>query len=123
MTWVAIVLGAAVGAPLRYAVERAVTQRTAHVGGVGRFPWGLLVVNVSGSMVAGVVLALTTGDLRTLLLTGFCGAFTTFSGFAWEANRLLGVARGTFWWAMAALPVGCVAGFLLAWRIGTAVSG
>ena len=123
MTWVAIVLGAAVGAPLRYAVERAVTHRTARMGRVGPFPWGLLVVNLSGSIVAGAVLALTSGDLRALLLTGFCGAFTTFSGFAWEANRLLGVARGTFWWAIVAMPVGCVAGFVLAWRIGTAVSG
>ncbi len=114
MTWVALVVGAMVGAPLRYVVDTWVTARTA---GLRAFTWGLLAVNVTGSALAGVVLARTTGDLRILLLTGFCGAFTTFSGFAWEADRLWLVARTSFWWAVVVMPAACVAAFLLAWRI------
>ena len=97
MTMLAVIIGAAFGAPVRYLVDRFVTTRTSGPDAVHLFPWGLLVVNVSGSAIAGVVLATTTGDLRLLLLTGFCGAFTTFSGFGWEADRLWASARPVFW--------------------------
>lgn len=118
MTWIAIIVGAAFGAPLRYLVDLAITQRGLRAG-ARPFPWGLLVVNVSGSALAGVVLALTSGDLRILLLTGFCGALTTFSGFAWEADRLWALARASFWWAVVIMPAGCIAAFMLAWRLAS----
>ncbi len=121
MTWVAICIVAAVGAPLRYLVDSWVTKRAAR-DGARPFPWGLLVVNCTGSILAGVVLALTSGDLRVLLLTGFCGAFTTFSGFAWETDRLWSVARTSFWWAVVVMPVACTAGFMLAWQIAGSAS-
>jgi len=116
MTWLAVILGAAIGAPLRYVIDRAVTARVAGPDPIREFPWGLLVVNVSGSALAGIVLAATTGDLRILLLTGFCGAYTTFSGFGWEANRLWGAARGAFWLAVLVMPAACVVVFVIAWR-------
>ena len=119
MTWVALVVGATFGAPLRFMIDTWFTERTVRSGG-RPFPWGLLVVNGSGSAIAGVVLALTSGDLRILLLTGFCGAFTTFSGFAWEADRLWVLARTSFWWAVVVMPTACVALFMLAWRIAGA---
>ena len=116
MTWLAVVVGAAVGAPLRFLVDQWVTERTARPGGAGVFPWGLLAVNVSGSAVAGVVVALATGDLRGLLLVGLCGAYTTFSGYAWETTRLWPQARAAFWASVVVMPAACVAAFLLAWR-------
>ena len=130
-TVLAVVAGGAVGAPLRYLVDRSVTDRVtarmsaraAGASGAALFPWGLFVVNVVGSLIAGVVLAATTGDLRVLLLVGFCGAFTTFSGFAWETDRLWPEARAMFWLAVVAVPVACVAAFMIAWRLTSLVVG
>ncbi|GAA1676528.1 fluoride efflux transporter CrcB [Nonomuraea sp. NPDC048882] len=85
MTIVLIVLGAAVGAPLRYLADRAVQARHDTV-----FPWGTLSVNVSGSAVLGFVAALPVGDgVMALVGTGFCGALTTYSTLGYETVRLL----------------------------------
>lgn len=116
MTWLAVIVGAAIGAPLRYVIDRAVTSRLAGPDPLRQFPWGLLIVNVTGSALAGIVLATTTGDLRLLLLTGLCGAYTTFSGFGWEADRLWSAAREAFWAAVIVMPAACVVAFMLAWR-------
>ncbi|TAK68465.1 MAG: fluoride efflux transporter CrcB [Actinomycetota bacterium] len=77
-----VVLGAAVGAPLRYLVEHAAARRG------GAFPAGTLLVNVAGSFVLGLVLA-ASPSVRLLVGTGFCGALTTYSGFALATERLL----------------------------------
>ena len=121
--WLAVVAGGAVGAPLRYLIDRAVTSRTAGTRPPREFPYGLLVVNVLGSALAGLVLATTTGDLRVLLLAGFCGALTTFSGYGWETTRLWDTARGTFWASVAVMPAACVVAFLGFWRLGALVAG
>lgn len=121
--WLAVVAGGTVGAPLRYLVDRAVTARTAGTQPPREFPYGLLVVNVLGSALAGLVLATTTGDLRVLLLAGFCGAFTTFSGYGWEVTRLWDTARGIFWAAVVVMPVACLVAFLGFWRLGALVAG
>lgn len=123
---IAVVVGGAVGAPLRYLLDLLVTRRVtsaARPGAVREFPWGLLVVNTIGSALAGVVLVSTTGDVRTFLLVGLCGAFTTFSGFGWEATRLWSSARSAFWAAVIVMPVACVAAFMVAWSITTAIIG
>jgi CrcB protein len=122
MTLLAVMIGAAFGAPLRYVLDRFVTARTSGPDPIHLFPWGLLAVNVLGSAIAGVVLASTTGDLRVLLLTGFCGAFTTFSGFGWEADRLWAGARVVFWAAVVVMPTLCVVAFLVAWRAAVSLA-
>lgn len=84
MTALLVVLGAAVGAPLRYAVDRVVRARTASM-----FPWGTLLVNVAGSALLGFLAALPAGEgWRALLGTGFCGALTTYSTLGYETVRL-----------------------------------
>lgn len=88
MIVLAVALGGALGAPARYVLERAVTART----GPG-FPWGTLLVNLLGCFALGVLGGLVefqgwSVDARTVLGTGFVGAFTTFSAFAVETDRL-----------------------------------
>ncbi|MGP3932871.1 fluoride efflux transporter CrcB [Nonomuraea sp. KM88] len=85
MTVLLIVLGAAVGAPLRYLADRAVQARHDTV-----FPWGTLTVNVAGSALLGFLAVLPAGDGVTALAgTGFCGALTTYSTFGYETVRLV----------------------------------
>ena len=88
ITVVALVAFAgALGAPSRYGLEWWVRTRWPTVT-----PVGTLAVNVSGSLALGVVvgLALAHGldpDLRTVVGTGFLGAYTTFSTYAYETVR------------------------------------
>src|SRR6185295_6531044 len=89
LAWAAFVAAGAVGAPLRYLVDIAITERTK-----GTFPWATFVINVSGSFLLGLltVLGLHHGlpkSARVVLGTGFCGAYTTFSTFSYETVRLL----------------------------------
>jgi fluoride exporter len=109
--WVA--LGAIVGAPLRYLVESRANRNRA----LTDFPRGLFMVNVMGSALAGIVVAATSGNLRLMLLVGFCGAFTTFSGFGWAATRLWTDARRMFWIAVLGMTAGCVVAFYVTWSI------
>ncbi len=89
MTALLVALGAAVGAPLRYLVDRAVQSRHDSV-----FPWGTFAVNVAGSFILGLLVRGTAvhavpGSLAALLGTGLCGALTTYSTFGYETVRLL----------------------------------
>ncbi len=89
MTVLLLALGAAVGAPLRYLVDRAVQRRHDSV-----FPWGTFAVNVTGSFILGVLVrgasaGAVPGSLVALLGTGLCGALTTYSTFGYETVRLL----------------------------------
>lgn len=87
--WVAFVVAGAIGAPLRYVVDIAVTEARR-----AAFPWGTLVINVTGSFLLGLLtgLGLHHGlpkTVRTVLGVGFCGAYTTFSTFTFETVRLV----------------------------------
>lgn len=88
VAWAAFVVAAAVGAPARYLMDGFVQDRTA-----GVFPLGTFSVNVVGSFILGVLTGLAShhhlsAHTKTVLGTGFCGAFTTFSTFTFETVRL-----------------------------------
>lgn len=85
MTVLAVVLGAAIGAPLRYLIDRAVQSRHEST-----FPWGTFLVNMIGCVLLGVLvgLSLDRGPMH-LLGTGLCGALTTYSTFGFETVRLV----------------------------------
>ena len=82
MTILAVLLGGAIGAPLRYLTDRAVQARHDSV-----FPWGTFTVNVTGSLLLGLLTGAAT-HLQILLGTGLCGALTTYSTFSYETLRL-----------------------------------
>jgi CrcB protein len=87
---VGIALAGAAGAVLRYVVDGLISNR---VGGA--FPWGTFVVNISGALVLGFLFATATTRLgasplvRSMVLTGFLGAYTTFSTLTLETARLI----------------------------------
>lgn len=120
MTAALVVLGAMVGAPLRYVADLMVQARHGSV-----FPWGTFVVNAAGSLVLGCTAAAVLVQdapswVLTLVGTGFCGALTTFSTFGYETVRL--VEEGA--WAHAgryvagSLTVGLAACSLGWWAVG-----
>lgn len=112
MTWLAVAIGAGIGAPLRYLVEVYVHTRRTRVGAAG-FPVALLVVNVVGSTVAGVV-ATVSPIARAGILIGFCGALTTYSGFGAHLDRQWRANRRGFWITLVGMPIACIAAFVLA---------
>jgi fluoride exporter len=82
--WAVVGAVGACGAMLRYVVDLLVTRRL-----TGRLPWGTFVVNLSGSLVLGLLTGLTLShavspQVRIVIGTGFCGAYTTFSTFVYE---------------------------------------
>ena len=90
MTLVLIAAGGAAGAVARYLVDNAVLDRFP-----GAFPLGILLVNLSGAFLLGVLAALIIergllpSDLRSPLLVGFLGAYTTFSTLMLDSWRLV----------------------------------
>ena len=87
--WVS--LGGGVGAALRYAVDRAVSTRWRT-----RVPLGTFLVNLSGSLLLGLVLGLVAGGgslAVTLVTTGLLAGYTTFSTASVDAVRLLRESR------------------------------
>lgn len=88
-----VALGAAVGAPARYLADDLLSSRFGR-----RFPWGTLAVNLLGSLILGLLVGLAShgavsNRVITLAGTGFCGAFTTASTFAWETVDLAETGR------------------------------
>lgn len=90
LLWIAA--GGALGSVGRYALSGLVAERAG-----GSFPWGTLLVNVSGSFLIGVFAAMTEpGGRRYLgpggrafLMYGICGGYTTFSSFSLQTLELL----------------------------------
>ncbi len=93
MTYLWVALGGAAGAAARYGVAQWAGARWGWT-----FPWGTFVVNVTGSLAIGLLVALLIGRgadpaYRLLLVTGFLGGYTTFSAFSLEALSLLETRR------------------------------
>ena len=121
----AVALGGAVGAVMRYTLSGWVAMATKS----SPFPWGTLSVNVVGAAALGFLMgALTSGrwpappTVRDFLTIGLLGAFTTFSTFSYETVQAtrLGYDRV----AMANIAVSVVLGLAACWiglRLGRAL--
>jgi CrcB protein len=93
------------GALARFGLDVLVSR---HAGRT--FPWGILVVNLTGALALGLLAgADVTGDAYLLVGTGLLGAYTTFSTWMVESRRL-DIRRGA-----ANVLVSLLAGLLAAW--------
>jgi CrcB protein len=113
--WVGI--GGAIGSIARYQIGLAIGRRWSQL------PWGTFAVNVVGSLLLGVVVALASREriddtMRLALGTGVLGGFTTYSTFN---SEVIGLAQAGAWGraiAYAALTVfACLAAGVLGWAV------
>jgi CrcB protein len=117
MTWASyfwVALGGALGSAARFGLSGLIARVWGET-----FPWGTLLVNVSGCFLIGFIATLTAPDgrwlvptgLRLFFLTGVLGGYTTFSAFSLHTLSLL---QGGEWWRALANAVGSVLGCLVA---------
>ncbi|MCK9878909.1 fluoride efflux transporter CrcB [Frankia sp. AgPm24] len=124
MNWLLVILGAMVGAPARYLVDRAVQARHDSA-----FPWGTFTVNIAASLilglVTGAVLAGAASSRVGLLVgTGLCGALSTYSTFSYETLRLAENGSGLLAAAnVAASMFGALGAAVLGMEVARAVWG
>jgi CrcB protein len=84
LTWTTVALVGAAGAWARFSLGAAVTARWP-----SEFPFGTFIVNLTGGFLLGLLVGLSvTGDALLVLGTGLLGAYTTFSTWMVEAQRL-----------------------------------
>ncbi len=100
--YILVLVGGAVGSLTRFLVGTAIVARLG-----GRFPYGTVFINLTGSFLIGFAMTYLTERTylnphwRFLLVVGFLGGYTTFSSFEWETlglmrdgSRWLGVLNG-----------------------------
>jgi len=86
--WIA--LGAIIGASARYFLSTVVARNISSA-----FPYGTLLINITGSLILGFFLIYSTERTlldprwRLLVAVGFCGSYTTFSSYAFESFALM----------------------------------
>lgn len=116
--YLAVAAGGVIGCCARYGVTQLVQQV------YGRnFPLATFIINVVGCFLMGLLFFLTlerlslSPALRTAILTGGLGGFTTFSTFAMEALLLAedGEVRTAIFYVVASVAVGLAAAFAGAW--------
>ena len=116
ITYLWIALGSALGGMARYACQGWAARLISET-----FPWGTMVVNVSGSFVIGVFATLTGTEgrwlvspaARTFFMVGVCGGYTTFSSFAYETFVLFEQGQwGPSVWNLLLTNVLCLAGVM-----------
>ncbi len=118
LLYLLIALGGATGSVLRFWLNGLVSS---HVGET--FPWGTLIINITGSFVIGFFATLTGPDgrvfassnTRQFFMTGVCGGYTTFSSFSYQTLTL---ARDGEWLRAGGYTVGSVVACLFAVWLG-----
>jgi len=118
--WMYLILGGIVGTASRYGLAGVVSQKM----GAG-FPCGTMAVNLTGCFVIGFLdiifekKFLLSPNYRILLMTGFCGAFTTFSTLILETSNLL--KENEFLYAFGNIIISFALG-LVAFKLGAVIA-
>ncbi|MBI2517165.1 MAG: fluoride efflux transporter CrcB [Opitutae bacterium] len=118
MLYLTIALGGALGSVARFWLSSIVGNLVS-----ATFPWGTLIVNVTGSFLIGFIATLTGpdgrvfagGNTRQFFMTGICGGYTTFSSFSLQT---LNLARDGEWLQAGANSVGSLVACLVAVWLG-----
>jgi CrcB protein len=118
--WIYLIGGGIVGTVARYVLAGAVSVRAG-----ATFPWGTMAVNLIGCFVVGFLdiifekKFLLSPNYRILLMTGFCGAFTTFSTLMLETSNLL--KENEFLYAFGNVVISFGIGFI-AFKLGAVIA-
>ena len=118
-----VTTGGALGTAARYVISGLVANAFGET-----FPWGTLIVNVSGSFIIGFFFTLTapdgrlfvSGQTRQFVMTGICGGYTTFSSFSLQTMNLI---RDGEWLAASGNVVGSVGLCMLGVWLGSLTAG
>ena len=113
-----VALGGSLGSVARYLSHKYISSLSSHP-----FPTGTLLVNIIGCLLIGVFYGISvkqnylTPEFRLLLMTGFCGGFTTFSAFTLEGMNLLQQQRVFLFllYFAASVTIGLAATYLGYW--------
>lgn len=114
ISYLLVLVGGGVGSLIRYAASTAIMTRLG-----ARFPWGTLVINVTGSFLIGFLMTILTQRFkldpawRLLLVVGFLGGYTTFSSFEWETYAA--VRAGALWTGMLNVAASVILGYVAVW--------
>jgi len=118
LTYLWVALGGALGSVARFWLNGLISAQTGP-----EFPWGTLIINVTGSFVIGFFFTLTepggrvfaSSNTRQFFMTGICGGYTTFSSFSLQTLTL---AREGEWFRAGGYTVGSVVACLVAVWLG-----
>lgn len=113
-----VALGGSLGSTLRYIAQKFISTSFP-----GAFPLGTFLVNITGCLLIGILYSVSikhqqiSEEIRLLLMTGFCGGFTTFSAFTLEGMQLIQQEKFLIFFLYFALSVltGLLATFAGAW--------
>jgi fluoride exporter len=120
VTYLLVAIGGGGGALARYVAASAIMKRFG-----GNFPLGTLVINVTGSFLAGFLMTMLVERFqldprwRLLLVVGFLGGYTTFSSLEWETYAA--VRDGGLWTGMVNVVSSVVLGYAAVW-LGSALA-
>ena len=120
LKYLLILIGGGAGSLARFFVANAIAARWAT-----RYPWGTVIVNLTGCFLIGLIMTLLTGrgqldsNWRFVLVIGFLGGYTTFSSFEWETFALL--RSHGFWIGLANVAGSVTFGYVAVW-LGTLFS-
>lgn len=83
-TWLLVIAAGGAGSVLRLLVDEQVRGRWSH-----GFPAGILLVNITGAFLIGLLAGVLTGATQTIATTGLLGGYTTFSTWVLDTHNAL----------------------------------